>query len=74
MFGKTARQIERGIIMVELTRIYTVEITGIMKGKEKNIVPQDEAKVRMQKEIKDFLGCDDVVVTSIQDFIREVKD
>jgi hypothetical protein len=59
--------------MVELTRIYTVEITGIMKGKEKDIVPQDEAKVKIQNDIKEYFGADDVLVTNVQDFIREVK-
>lgn len=60
--------------MVEMTRIYTVEITGIMKGKEENIVPQDQAKVTMQNDLKKYLGADDVKVTNIQDFISEVKD
>jgi len=59
--------------MVELTRVVTVEITGIHKGKEENIVPHDQAKVTMQNDLKKYLGADDVKVTNIQDFIREVK-
>ena len=58
--------------MIEVTRVYTIETTGIAKGKEEDIIPPEQAKVKIQNKIKNLLGCDDVLITNVQDFIREV--
>lgn len=59
--------------MDEITRVFTVEITFIEKGNAEDIIPKDDVKALMQKELKKYLNADDVLVTNIQDFIREVK-
>ena len=60
--------------MDELTRVFTVQITGIQKGNIEEMVSKEDAGKRMKEMLIDFFGADDVVVTNVQDFIREVKD
>lgn len=60
--------------MIELTRIYTVEITGIVCIKdEDDILPEEEGIKYISRDIKEAVGADTVVVTNIQDFIMEKK-
>ena len=61
-------------VMDEITRVFTVEITFIEKGNAKKLIPKEKVKALMQKDLKEYLDADDVLVTNIQDFIREVKD
>lgn len=61
-------------VMDEITRVFTVEITFIEKGNTKKLIPKEKVKALMQKDLKEYLDADDVLVTNIQDFIREVKD
>ena len=60
---------------VELTRIINVQITGIdlLDSLEEAMSKEDAAKV-IQGRIKDCLMVDDVLVTDIKDFVREVPD
>jgi hypothetical protein len=60
--------------MDEITRVFAVEITFIGKGNAEDLIPKEEVKALMQKELKESLKADDVLVTNVQDFIREVKD
>lgn len=59
---------------MEVTRIVTVEITGIGRGDEAYYVP-DSRNLRecIAEHIKSCTLADSVVVTNIQDFITEDK-
>ena len=58
--------------MKELTRIVTVEITTIADiENEEEIFPADIAKEVIKGRLLDKIGCDDLVVTKIQDFIMD---
>ena len=62
--------------MVEITRIFTVEITAVDKAPEEKILPKEEAKQLLKKRIEKYLNCDidNVNVTNVQDFIRELGE
>ena len=59
---------------MELTRIFTVELTGIAKVTEEDIVPKEEAKAKIEEMISECLCSDNVTVIKIQDFIMEKGD
>ena len=60
---------------VELTRIINVQVTEIKKldSLEKTISKEDVTKL-IKRRIKECLDIDDVLVTDIKDFVREVPD
>ena len=58
---------------IEVKRIITVEITVIADG-DGYIPATEEAKQEFAEEIKDFLHADDVVVTRVQDFIKDKEN
>lgn len=62
--------------MVELTRVFTVEVTCIVKYDDNTseVISKDRAKDKLANGIKETFMADDVVVTNVQDFIKEVKD
>lgn len=60
--------------MDELTRVFTVQITGIQKGNIEEMVSKENAGKRMKELLIDFFDADNVVVTNIQDFVRKVND
>ena len=55
---------------IEVKRIITVKVTVIANGEE-YIPATEEAKQEFAEEIKDFIHADDVVVTRVQDFIKD---
>lgn len=59
--------------MSETTRIYTVQVTEIIKGETK---PKEKAAENLKGCISNIFGADDVVVTNVQDFVmgEETKD
>jgi hypothetical protein len=56
------------MIMSETTRIYTVEVTEIIKGKAE---PKETGAEMLNGCIMNIFGADDVVVTKVQDFVME---
>ena len=63
------------MVGVELTRIINVQVTEIKKldSLEKTISKEDVTKL-IKRRIKECLDIDDVLVTDIKDFVREVPD
>ena len=59
--------------MDELTRVVTVEITSICKGNIENVRPKEQVAKELEEVLKMNLNADDVLVTNIQDFPREVE-
>ena len=61
--------------MKEITRIITVQITDIAKvNSEKDVHSKEEEAKAVAEMIKEELGVDDVVITNVQDFIRDVEE
>lgn len=59
----------------ELTRIITVQITGIAKGWEaENAASPEKEKEALIKSLRKHYDVDDVVITNVQDFIRDVEE
>lgn len=57
--------------MKEITRIATVQITSIIKvDDDKEIQPREEAKKKLEQNLKKMFDADDVVAT-VQDFVRD---
>ncbi|MBP3922021.1 MAG: hypothetical protein J6D27_03560 [Ruminiclostridium sp.] len=56
--------------MAEVTRIITAEITVIGDVEEHQLLT-DEQKQEMAIELKEALDVDGVVITKVQDFVRE---
>lgn len=56
--------------MNEVTRIYTVEITKIDRREEHRPLTEDE-KREVADNLKALIRADDVVVTNVQDFVRD---
>lgn len=58
---------------VELTRVLTVEVTAIRKlnGKE-DALSKEEAAEAIKNKIKEAFVVDDVLVTNVQDFVRDI--
>lgn len=52
--------------MAETTRIYTVEVTEIIKGEAQS---KDEGAKSLESCIVNIFGADNVVVTKVQDFV-----
>ena len=65
--------------MKEITRITTVEITevGVMPEEVADYCTDEKAKEsyksRLKDELKKMLGADDVNVTNVQDFIKDLE-
>lgn len=59
--------------MKEVTTIVKAQITIIRKGEDISNVPtsEEQAKEMIADEIKAWLDADDVVVESVQNFVRE---
>ena len=57
--------------MEETTRVFTVKITFIGQGEPENLVNKEEAAKIIKNEIKSMLGCDDIVVEQVQDFVLD---
>ena len=56
----------------EVTRVITAEITVINTFEDlSNCLTKEEAKEKVVTSIKRSLGADSVVVTNVQDFIRD---
>lgn len=55
--------------MKETTRIYTVQITEIIRGNY--VETKEDAKNQMETVLKMGLNVDDVVVENVQDFVME---
>lgn len=59
---------------VELTRVLTVEVTAIKKlNGEEDALSKEEAAEAIKNKIKEAFYVDDVLVTNVQDFVRDVK-
>ena len=59
---------------VELTRVLTLEITFIEM--EENLEPftsKEKSAEKAKNLIKNYLDADDVLVTNVQDFVRDIK-
>jgi len=52
--------------MAETTRIYTVQVTEIIKGEAE---PKEKAAETLKGCISNIFGADDVLVTNVQDFV-----
>ena len=52
--------------MGETTRIYTVEVTEIIKGEAQS---KEEGAKQLKSCIANIFGADNVVVTKVQDFV-----
>jgi hypothetical protein len=63
---------ERRIIMKEITRIITVEMTEIRKVDD-DFIPNDKnaASNAIKSDILEIFDIDNVNVTSVQDFVRD---
>ena len=62
--------------MKELTRIFTVEITSVVRGEEEDLIPHGEAKEVLENDLKRqecFKDADDIKVVKVQDFVRDVQ-
>ena len=59
--------------MAETTRIYTVEVTEIIKGEAQS---KEEGANSLKSCISNIFGADNVVVTNVQDFVmgEEMKN
>lgn len=61
--------------MKEITRIFTVEITGIKKlESESELATKEEAAMILTEDIKKGFVVDDVKVLKVQDFIRDLDE
>lgn len=56
--------------MKELTVIVTIEVTKVIKEPE-GAVNKEKSAENIKVTLKDLLDADDVVVTNIQEFVRE---
>lgn len=56
--------------MSEVTRIFTVKITGIFEGELKENISEEITR-KFASALKKELMADDVVVTDVQDFVME---
>jgi hypothetical protein len=60
--------------MAEITRIITLEITEVIEPRDTeydDIPTKEEAKKTLRDDLMRTFGFDDVVITNIQDFIRD---
>ena len=61
--------------MTEVTRIYTVELTCVIRVPDGvELLSHEKDKVFVETMLNHGRGFDDVVVTKIQDFEMEVAD
>ena len=61
--------------MKEITRIFTVEITGIKKlESESEMIAKEKAAMFLAEDIEDVFGVDNVRVLKAQDFIRDLDE
>jgi hypothetical protein len=61
--------------MKEVTRIMTIQFTTIGKLEdESQIIPKKEHAERIKEVMHDTFHIDDVLVTKVQDFIRDCDE
>lgn len=56
--------------MSEVTRIFTVKITGVFEGELEGHISEEITR-KFASALKKELDADDVVVTDVQDFVLE---
>lgn len=60
--------------MKEITRIVTMEVTQIVQVEdETEVMSREEAKQYIETSMKNYAGYDDVLVTNVQDFVRDLE-
>lgn len=57
--------------MQEVTRVFTVQMTFIAQGEAGEEIDKDTAAELLKNDIKSMLGCDDVTVEQVQDFVLD---